>query len=217
MLIFTNLPQSIDSNNVIYALDIIGVCACSVAATLLAKQKGLDIFGCILIAMVNAIGGGTLRDVLLDRHPLFWMTDLTYFMVIVGFSIGTQIFFHLDKHIDKWLTAFDAIGLAAFSIIGLKVALSFHVHPIVAVMMGIMTAIVGGLLRDIVCNEIPLVLRREIYITASLIGSIIYLALTHTQLPAWLIDFSVLSITFSIRMLAVYFDWHLPSISLKDY
>ena len=200
----------------LYLLDMVGVIACAIAGTLLAQHKGFDIAGCILVSMVNAIGGGTLRDMALDRHPLFWMTDLNYVIVITATSLILQIFFHLYHKIDKALKFFDAIGLAAFSVIGFKVALAQDVSPVIAVMMGVWTAIIGGLLRDIICNEIPLLLQREIYITASIAGSLSYLALDYWGVDAITNEFMMLFIIFAVRMLALKFDWHLPSIRLVD-
>ena len=200
----------------LYLLDMVGVIACAIAGTLLAQHKGFDISGCILVAMVNAIGGGTLRDMALDRHPLFWMTDLNYVIVITFTSLILQIFFHLYHKIDKALKFFDAIGLAAFSVIGFKVALAQDMSPVIAVMMGVWTAIIGGLLRDIICNEIPLLLQREIYITASIAGSLTYLALDYWGVDAVINEFMMLFIIFAVRMLALKFDWHLPSIRLVD-
>lgn len=198
----------------LYFLDMIGVIACAIAGTLLAQHKGFDIAGCILVSMVNAIGGGTLRDMALDRHPLFWMTDLNYVIVITITSVVVQIFFHLYHKIDNALNLFDAIGLAAFSVIGFKVALNQDVAPLIAVMMGVWTAIVGGLFRDIICNEIPLLLQREIYITASIAGSVTYLLLDYVGIDAGLNEFIMLGVIFAVRMLALRFDWHLPSIRL---
>ena len=200
----------------LYLLDMVGVIACAIAGTLLAQHKGFDIAGCILVSMVNAIGGGTLRDMALDRHPLFWMTDLNYVIVITLTSLILQIFFHLYHKIDKALKLFDAIGLAAFSVIGFKVALAQDMSPVIAVMMGVWTAIIGGLLRDIICNEIPLLLQREIYITASIAGSLSYLALDYWGVDAITNEFMMLFIIFAVRMLALKFDWHLPSIRLVN-
>jgi uncharacterized membrane protein YeiH len=194
----------------------VGVIACAIAGTLLAQHKGFDIAGCILVSMVNAIGGGTLRDMALDRHPLFWMTDLNYVIVITATSLTLQVFFHLYHKIDNALRLFDAIGLAAFSVIGFKVALHQDMSPLIAIMMGVWTAIIGGLLRDIICNEIPLLLQREIYITASIAGSVTYLLLDYLGLNPGLNEFIMLGVIFAVRMLAVKFDWHLPSIRLVD-
>ncbi len=198
----------------LYLLDMVGIVACAIAGTLLAQHKGFDIAGCILVSMVNAIGGGTVRDMALDRHPLFWMTDLSYVIVITVTSLILQIFFHLYHKIDNALKLFDAIGLAAFSVIGFKVALNQDMSPLIAIMMGVWTAILGGLLRDIICNEIPLVLQREIYISASVIGSLSYLLLTYLGLSSGISEFVMLGVIFVVRMLALRFDWHLPSIRL---
>ncbi|MDN5565636.1 MAG: trimeric intracellular cation channel family protein [Psychrobacter sp.] len=198
----------------LYLLDMIGIIACAVAGTLLAQHKGFDIAGCILVAMVNAIGGGTLRDMALDRHPLFWMTDLNYLLVITISSLVVQIFFHLSPKIDNMLNLFDAIGLAAFSVIGFKIALNQGLSPAIAIMMGVWTAILGGLLRDIICNELPLLLQREIYISASVTGSVTYLLLAHYGINSSLNEFIMLGVIFAVRMLALRFDWHLPSIRL---
>ena len=198
----------------LYLLDMVGIIACAIAGTLLAQHKGFDIAGCILVSMVNAIGGGTLRDMALDRHPLFWMTDLNYVIVITVTSLILQIFFHLYHKIDNALKLFDAIGLAAFSVIGFKVALTQGMSPLVAIMMGVWTAIIGGMLRDIICNEIPLVLQREIYITASIAGSVTYLCLQYVGVSAGINEFIMLFVIFAVRMLALRFDWHLPSIRL---
>lgn len=198
----------------LYILDMIGVIACAIAGTLLAQHKGFDIWGCILVSMANAIGGGTLRDMALDRHPLFWMTDLSYVIVITVTSLILQIFFHLYHKIDRALKLFDAIGLAAFSVIGFKVALGQGMSPLIAVMMGVWTAIIGGMIRDIICNEIPLVLQREIYITASIFGACLYLLLIKIGVTTGISEFIMLLSIFILRMLAVQFDWHLPSIRL---
>lgn len=200
----------------LYLLDMVGVIACAIAGTLLAQHWGLDISGCILVSMVNAIGGGTLRDMALDRHPLFWMTDINYLIVITVTSLILQMFFHLYHKIDNALKLFDAIGLAAFSVIGFQVAMAQEMSPVIAIMMGVWTAVIGGLLRDIICNEIPLVLQREIYITASIAGSVTYLFFQYLGFPAGINESIMLLVIFTVRMLALRFDWHLPSIRLVD-
>lgn len=207
-----------DPKTVIYLLDMIGVIACSVSGTILARSKNFDPMGCILVAMVTAIGGGTVRDVMLNRHPLFWTTDMSYLLVITITSLIVQALYDEDKQsgktkVDKWLTVSDAIGLSAFSLIGLKVALSYGANPFIATLMGIVTIIVGGMIRDMICNEIPLVLRKEIYISASIIGSMCYFFLQIFALPSWIIEISTMIVSFSVRMMAVKYDLHLPHIN----
>ncbi|VEG12156.1 trimeric intracellular cation channel family protein [Moraxella cuniculi] len=209
------MPITFDTNLLIYLLDMIGIIACAIAGTTLAMYKRFDLFGCILVSMVGAIGGGTIRDVMLDRHPLFWMIDLNYVFVITTTSILCQMFFHRHRDIVGILKLFDAIGLAAFSVIGLTVALSVGASPLVAVMMAVLTSIAGGIMRDMICNEIPLVLQKEIYISASIIGSCLYLGLGSFGVDDWIKQSVALTSIFVIRMLAVRFDWHLPSIELR--
>ncbi|OOR91687.1 hypothetical protein B0181_02790 [Moraxella caviae] len=199
----------------IYLLDMVGIVACAIAGTTLALHKRFDFFGCILVSMVNAIGGGTLRDVMLGRHPLFWMTDLNYVIVITATSLLCQVFFGAYRRVAWTLVFFDAVGLAAFSVIGLTVALSLGAHPLIAMLMAVMTSIAGGIMRDMICHEIPLVLQKEIYISASIIGSLLYLGLERLAVPTHITETLTLMTIFGVRMLAVRFDWHLPSLQLK--
>lgn len=203
---------AISADMVIYVLDMLGIIACALAGTTLAIYKRFDLFGCILVSIVGSIGGGTVRDVMLDRMPLFWMTDLNYVIVITISSLVCQLFFGQYQKIDWILKFFDAIGLAVFSVIGLTVALSMQVHPAIAVMMGVLTSIAGGIMRDMICNEIPLVLQKEIYISASIAGSLIYLGLGAIGISDSMREMIMLVSVFSIRMLAVKYDWHLPAL-----
>lgn len=206
--------EVIDTASLIYAFDFVGVVACAVAGTMLAISKDFDFFGCILVSMVNAIGGGTIRDVMLDRHPLFWTSDLNYVFAITITSILCQMFFRPSVRTNSILKLFDAIGLSAFSVIGLTVALSMGATPLVAVMMAVMTSIAGGIMRDMICQELPMVLQKEIYITASIMGSLAYLGLGELGVVSWLCELAMLMTVFVIRMLAVRYDWHLPSIRM---
>lgn len=206
-------PNSFDPRSMIYAFDMIGTIACSVSGTILARSKNFDPMGCILVAMVTAIGGGTVRDVMLDRQPLFWMTDLTYLTVITITSLIFQAFFNANNRVYRVLQISDAIGLAAFSLIGVKVALSYGMNLPVAMLMGIITTIVGGMIRDMICNELPLVLRQEIYITASMVGSAVYFIMQYYHMLNWLSEVTMMSVVFIIRMMAIFYDWHLPAVN----
>ena len=202
---------------IIYVLDMVGVFACTVAATVLAKRLALDIFGALLVSFVGSIGGGTLRDVLLNRHPVFWLEDLNYFYLIVTTSLMVQVFYYGFEKLDKVIRWFDALGLAAFTVIGIEAALSKGIQMPIVVMMGVMTAVAGGIMRDVLCRQLPLLLHKEIYITASLIGSVFYLVLLHFEVSLWLRDVTTLLLIFAIRMFAVYRQWNLPNITLPVY
>lgn len=203
---------TISADMVIYVLDMLGIIACATAGTILAMHKKFDFFGCILVSMVNAIGGGTIRDVILGRNPVFWTQDLSYLYVITAVSLLVQVFINHSHKIDGMLKFFDAIGLAAFSVIGFGVATSFNMPPVVCVMMAVLTSIAGGIMRDMICNEIPLVLQKEIYISASIAGCVVYFVLQQLGVVGVLREAAMLGTIFVVRMLAMRFDWHLPTL-----
>ncbi len=212
----SDLITTFDPGSLIYLFDMIGIVACSISGTILAKHKNFDVFGCLLVSIVTAIGGGTVRDVILDRHPLFWMVDMSYLTVITLSSMMMQIFFHPNsRRVDKFLKLSDTIGLSAFTLIGIKVADSMGANVPVALLLGVITIIVGGIIRDMICNEIPLVLQQEIYISASLTGGILYFALHNLGVTAWIADISAMATIFTLRMLAIRYDWQFPTIEWR--
>ena len=212
----SELMTTFDPRSLIYLFDMIGIVACSISGTILAKHKNFDVFGCLLVSIVTAIGGGTVRDVILDRHPLFWMVDMSYLTLITVSSLVMQIFFHPNStRVDKFLKLSDTIGLSAFTLIGIKVADSMGANVPVALLLGVITIIVGGIIRDMICNEIPLVLQQEIYISASLTGGILYFALHNLGVSAWIADISAMATIFTLRMLAIRYDWQFPTIEWK--
>ena len=212
----TVLITTFDPRSLIYVLDMIGIIACSISGTILAKHKNFDVFGCLLVSIVTAIGGGTVRDVILDRHPLFWMVDMSYLTVITFCSLATQIFFHPNsKRVDKFLKLSDTIGLSAFTLIGIKVADDMGTNVAVALLLGVITIIVGGIIRDMICNEIPLVLQQEIYISAALTGGVLYFALHNLGVTEWVTDIATMSTIFTLRMLAIRYDWKFPTLEWK--
>lgn len=211
---FTHLQHVIPTaGSIIYTLDFVGIIACTVAATVLAKRLEFDLFGALLISFIGSVGGGTLRDLLLNRHPIFWLHDLNYLYIIIGISLLVQMFYHYVERLDRALRWFDALGLAAFTVIGIEAALSRQMPAPIVILMGVFTAVIGGVMRDIVCRQIPLLLQKEIYITASVIGSTYYLFMLNSLSP-WARSISTILLIFIIRMLAVYRQWNLPNITL---
>lgn len=199
----------------LYILDLIGIFACSIAASLLAKQKGMDFSGAIMVAMVGAVGGGTVRDLILNRHPLFWLEDLNYMIVISVTALMVQVFyFKMEKYASaiRW---FDALGLGTFSIIGFEAAFQADMHASIVILMGVITAVVGGIGRDIICREIPYVLRKEIYIFASIVGGLIYLLMSKIGVPDFVNQLVTLAVIVLVRMFSYYKDWHLPDLTLR--
>ncbi len=161
-------------DTLIQALDLLGVAVFAASGALKASQKQLDLFGFILVATVTGIGGGTLRDLLLGIPPVFWVAQVEYLGICA--ASGVVVFFvaHRLRSRQRWLVWADAIGLATFSVVGTQVALSVGTPVAVAVVMGVMTATFGGVIRDVLCGEVPLILRREIYATAAALGALVY-------------------------------------------
>jgi uncharacterized membrane protein YeiH len=164
--------------NLIYSLDLIGTFFFAVSGALAAEEKKLDAFGVTFIAFVTALGGGSTRDLILGIHPLVWVKDSNYLITIL-IAVGIAIIFKKQiLPLRKTFFLFDTIGIGFFTIMGLKKAiLVAQVSPTIAVIMGMVSATFGGVIRDIVCGEIPLIFRREIYATACLVGAAIYLLL----------------------------------------
>lgn len=198
---------------IIYILDMIGVFSCTVAATMLAKRLKFDISGALVVSFAGAVGGGSIRDVLLNRHPVFWLHDLGYFYLIVATSLVVQVFYYQFEKLGRVIRVFDALGLAAFTVIGLEAALGKQMAWPIAVTMGIMTAAAGGVLRDVICRQLPLVLHKEIYMTAALIGGVFYYVLYQVGASLWVRDVATLLVIFVLRMLAVYKKWDLPDLT----
>ena len=152
----------------------IGVFVFGLSGGLMASRRDLDLFGILTISLLPAIGGGTLRDLLLDR-AVFWLNEPSTILIALA---GGMLAAFVGKHIARFkaLIWFDAMGLALFCVVGAQAAFNLGYGPIVVIMMGTMTASFGGLLRDVVCNEVPLILREDIYATAALIGAGVFYA-----------------------------------------
>lgn len=201
-----------DGNNLIYAIDLIGTFVFAVSGWLLASKKKLDIFGASVIAFITAVGGGTLRDLLIGSQPVGWMLDVNYlFAILVGIASG-MLFKRVFERLRKTMFLFDSIGIGLFTILGIQKTLAFGLSPEVALIMGTISAVFGGVLRDTLVNEIPLIFRKEVYATVCLAGGLLYLLLLQTSMST---DFQIIiTIVFIIilRIVVVVKNWSFPSI-----
>jgi uncharacterized membrane protein YeiH len=196
----------------IYVLDIFGTFVFAISGALVASDKKFDLFGVLIIAFVTAVGGGMLRDVLMDAHPINWIGDLNYLYTIFVAVIFTFLFKSKIAYLSKTLFLFDTIGLSVFTLLGLQKGLSFNLHPIIALIMGMISAVFGGVLRDVLTNKIPLIFEKEIYASACLAGGINYLILNYYNVAENIIfSFSAVVIVL-IRVIAVRFHLQLPKI-----
>ena len=197
-------------------LDIIGVFVFTISGVLTGLNKKLDAFGVFIIAFVTALGGGTLRDVLIGKTPVGWMVDLKYLYIIV-LAYFITIFF--KKHLEKLrisLFLFDSIGLGVFTIIGIEKGIEFGLHPIICIALGTITASFGGVIRDILCNEIPVIFRKEIYATVCIFGGIMFFVLQKINLNHDILYLITSLFMISFRLLAVKYKWYLPSLYAKE-
>lgn len=195
---------------VFYSLDLIGTFAFAISGALAAFNKKMDPFGIFIIAFVTAVGGGTLRDVLIGKTPVGWMLDLNYGYVILAATIVAIAFRNYLKYLKKSLFLFDTIGLGVFTLIGIEAGMTAGLNPIISVALGTMTASFGGVIRDILCNEIPVIFRKEIYATACIVGGIVFFALNGYGINENLLYVSVALVVILIRLLAVKYKLRLP-------
>ncbi|ESU22436.1 putative membrane protein [Flavobacterium enshiense DK69] len=193
-------------------LDILGTMAFAVSGALTAMNKKMDPFGVFIIAFVTAVGGGTLRDVLIGRTPVGWMMNLNYvYIILLGFVLA-MIFKEKLDGFRKSMFLFDTIGLGVFTLIGLEKGLEVHLHPVICIALGTMTACFGGVIRDILCNEIPVIFRKEIYATICIVGGIFFFFLKSIELPENLVYLATSVLIIFIRLMAVIFHWSLPTV-----
>ncbi|WP_411360231.1 trimeric intracellular cation channel family protein [Pseudidiomarina salilacus] len=192
----------------LYWFDHLGVAVFAISGTLLAFRKNMDGFGVIVLASVTAIGGGTTRDLILDL-PVFWAHDPIYLYTIAVAAVGTIIWLRFRDYIhQKTLAIADAIGLAFFTVMGAQKALEAGFPPLICVVMGMITACFGGMLRDVLARDVPMVLKGELYATTCLVGASVYVFIApYNALLALLVGGFV---TLLLRLGAIRWQWHLP-------
>lgn len=193
-------------------LDILGTIAFAISGVLVALNKKMDPFGVLIIAFVTAVGGGSLRDVLIGIQPVSWMTNMTYVYVIFGATVFAIVFKSKLSYLRKSLFLFDTIGIGLYTVVGIEKGLGAGLHPIICVSLGTMTACFGGVIRDILCNEIPVIFRKEVYATACIIGGLTYFLLREFMTDTNFVFVIAGAIVIAIRLLAVKFKISLPSL-----
>ncbi|HJW17834.1 MAG TPA: trimeric intracellular cation channel family protein [Flavisolibacter sp.] len=196
-------------------IDILGTFAFAVAGGFSAMERKLDPFGVLIIAFVTAIGGGTVRDVLVGNFPVNWLHNGNTILIIFVSSILTMIFGSYLKHLNTALFIFDALGLGLFTIIGIEVGLKQGFSAGICIALGTISACFGGVIRDVLLNKVPLIFRKEIYALACIIGGITYYLLKQTHLNDDVAKVICILMIFVIRFIAVRFNLSLPQIQLK--
>ncbi|MFV8270365.1 trimeric intracellular cation channel family protein [Flavobacterium sp. GT2N3] len=198
-----------------HLLDIIGTLAFAMSGALTAMSKKMDPFGVFIIAFVTAVGGGTLRDVMIGSTPVGWMLNLQYvYIIIIGFIVAI-IFRKKFDRLRTSLFLFDTIGLGVFTLIGLEKGINIGLHPVICIALGTMTACFGGVIRDILCTDIPVIFSREIYATICILGGIVFFILREFNLQNDVLYVVTSVVIISVRLMAVQFKWYLPTLENK--
>lgn len=193
-------------------LDILGTIAFAISGVLVAMHKRMDPFGVLIIAFVTAVGGGTLRDIMVGVEPVSWMQNMTFVYVIIASTIFAIVFRNQLKHLRKSLFLFDTIGIGLYTVVGIETGLVAGLHPLICIALGTMTACFGGVTRDILCNEIPVIFRKEIYATACIVGGLTYFALREFLEDQNYLFIIAGLVVIVIRLIAVRFKISLPSL-----
>jgi len=196
----------------IYILDLIGTFVFAISGLRVAAKKQMDLFGASVIGFVTAVGGGTTRDVLLGSYPVAWIQDLNYPLVIILAVPFTLLFRKYIVSLRRTFFLFDTIGIALFTISGMQKALDLGIHPGLAIVMGMVSAVVGGVIRDTLCNEIPLIFRKEIYATACLAGALVFFFLGKLEIAANTNYLITTLVIVAIRVVAIKFKLSMPKM-----
>jgi len=189
--------------------DLAGVFVFAISGALAAARKDMDLFGIAVLALMPAVGGGTLRDLVLGE-PVFWVTGTLSIWVALAAAVLTFLFARLLESRMKWLVWADAAGLALFCVVGAEKALMVSGSPTIAVMLGVATGVAGGIIRDVICNEVPFVLKEEIYATAAFAGAGAFCLFNYMGLEGSFTLWLSMVIAFVIRALAIIKGWTLP-------
>ena len=193
----------------IYLLDLFGVFVFALSGAMAADRRRMDLFGFIVIALLPALGGGTLRDMIIDA-PVFWLTDPTYLLMSLIAAVLTFVAANVIQRAGQWLVWADAVGLSLFCVLGAAKTLALGHGMVIAMIMGVMSAVVGGIIRDVVCNEVPLILRQDVYATAAFSGAATYVTLvqlgTGSEVAIWV----GAATCFTVRAAALRWNLSLP-------
>ncbi|MGY6742568.1 MAG: trimeric intracellular cation channel family protein [Cecembia sp.] len=195
-----------------YPLELVGTFFFAISGALAVRDKEHDLFGAGFTGFITAIGGGTLRDVFLGAYPLVWIGDVHFLYAILLGILAAFVFPSFLLKLRKTMFLFDTLGIGFFTVLGVEKALSLGFRPEIAAIMGMFTAVMGGVIRDTLVNEIPILFRKEIYASACLAGAILYLILNYFGLAR---DFNLLisiSVVISIRLIAVKYKLSLPRL-----
>ncbi len=201
----------------LHFLYVVAIVAEAMTAAFSAGRRDMDYVGVLIIAWVTALGGGTIRNILLGHYPMTWIEHPFYLVITAAAAILTTFIAKQLAKFKKLFLLLDAIGLVVFTILGCQLAQQLNMSPIIIIMSGMITGCAGGIMRDILCNDIPLILRKEIYASASLLTGAVYLIARHFLGNEFHYATVIACFTgLTVRLLAVYYDLSLPKFTYKD-
>lgn len=198
--------------NIQYVFELAGTFFFAISGVLATEDKDRNWFGVAFTGFVTAIGGGSLRDMLLGSYPLVWIGDVNFLYAVIAGVFTAFIFFNVFHRLKRTMLVFDMLGIALFTILGTEKALSLGVKPEIAAIMGVFTAVMGGVIRDTLTNKTPIIFNKEIYATACLAGAILYLLLEGFSVPRNLNLLISAGLIVVIRILAITFHLELPRL-----
>jgi len=194
----------------LHVIFVVAIAAEAMTAALAAGRRRMDWFGVCVLAVVTALGGGTMRDTLLGHYPLSWVADPNLLLIACGAALVTIA---LARFMDtlRWpFLILDALGLVVFTIIGCNIAIEMGQNPIIVIVSGMITGIAGGIIRDVLCNDIPLVFSGELYATVSIVTGALYYLGVLAKFPLEAVSIVAIVVGFTLRMLAILFNWSMP-------
>lgn len=202
-------------DQILYYIGVFGTIAFAISGALHAMNKKLDPFGVFIIAFATAVGGGTVRDVLIGK-PVFWLVDPIYIYIIMAGTIISILFRSRLNYLRKTLLFFDTFGLALYTIIGVQIGLAANLDNVSCIALGTLTGSFGGVVRDILINDVPVIFKKEIYATVSILGGTVYLLLNTTNLNIIYLQLIPIFLIIAIRFLVIYYKITLPTIYRKE-
>lgn len=200
----------------LHTIYLIAITAEAMSGAIMGMRRGMDLFGICLLGTVTALGGGTARDILLGHYPIGWIAHPEYLSFTIGAAIVTGFIARYLHRLRQVFLLVDGLGLVAFTVIGCDVAMGMGAHPSIVVFAGVITGIFGGLMRDVLCNEVPMVLQRELYATVALFTGVLYVGLLWLEMNTALATLIALGSGFLFRVLAMTFRWRLPDFNGKE-
>ncbi|GAB4070346.1 trimeric intracellular cation channel family protein [Ancylobacter sonchi] len=198
------------SETLFHLLYLVAIVAEAMTAALAAGRRQMDWFGVALLGSITALGGGSVRDVLLGRHPLSWVENPSYLLITAGAALATILIARHMGHLRRLFLLLDAVGLVVFTIIGCNIAAGLGLSPVIVIASGMITGCVGGVLRDVLCADVPLLFRAELYATVSIVTGMLYLAGQWWGLPHEPVMLGAMLLGLALRLLALRFGWSMP-------